>query len=403
MSSHVSSNASIERDERLQRLTEALLDPDHPTKVDTAQWAQTHLGRRDQILDDATSTFAVDDWRRCGERGIFGLLVPTELGGAGADLATALLTLEGLGQGCTDNGLTFAAASQMLSTQIALVRFGTPEQQQRWLPGLLAGTTLAALAMTEPGTGSDAFALESRAERRDDGDYVLNGHKAYITFGPICDMAIVFASTRPEAGSWGISAFLVDTTIDGVVRSDARGKMGMRTTPFGDLEFHDVVVTADALLGREGAGARIFGAILDVERSYVFAPQVGAMERQLNEAIAYAREREQGGHPIGHYQAVSHRIVAMKERYERARFFLYRAAMAETTGRDVTMYASLAKLVAGEVGIESALDASVVQGARGYLTEFEIERSLRDAIGGLTYSGTADIMRNVIARHLGLG
>jgi alkylation response protein AidB-like acyl-CoA dehydrogenase len=179
--------------------------------------------------------------------------------------------------------------------------------------------------------------------------------------------------------------------------------MGMRTTPFGDLEFHDVVVPADALLGREGAGARIFGAILDVERSYVFAPQVGAMERQLQEAIDYAKHREQGGHPIGHYQAVSHRIVAMKERYERARYFLYRAAMAETTGRDFTMYASLAKLVAGEVGIESALDASVVQGARGYLTEFEFERSLRDAIGGLTYSGTADIMRNVIARHLGLG
>lgn len=387
----------------LIRLTEALLDPDHPIKVETATWARDHLGRRDRIADDATSTFAVDDWRRCGERGIFGLLVPTELGGSGADLATTLLTLEGLGQGCTDNGLTFAAASQMLSTQIALVRFGTPAQQARWLPGLLRGTTLAALAMTEPQTGSDAFALEARARRRDDGAYVLNGHKAYITFGPICDMAIVFASTRPEAGSWGISAFLVDTTIEGVTRTDVRAKMGMRTTPFGDLEFDDVVVPADALLGREGAGARIFGAILDVERSYVFAPQVGAMQRQLDEAIAYARQRVQGGHPIGHYQAVSHRIVAMKERHERARFYLYRAAMAEATGRDVTMYASLAKLVAGEVGIESALDASVVQGARGYLTEFEIERSLRDAIGGLTYSGTADVMRNVIARHLGLG
>jgi len=387
----------------LHRLTEALVDTGHPTKMETADWARQHLGRRDLVADDANSTFAVDDWRRCGERGIFGLSVPTELGGSGADLATTLLTLEGLGQGCTDNGLTFAAASQMLSTQVALVRFGTPAQQQRWLPGLLDGTSLAALAMTEPETGSDAFALGARAQRRDDGSYVVDGHKAYITFGPICDLAIVFASTRPEAGSWGISAFLVDTTLDGVVRTDVRSKMGMRTTPFGDLEFHDVVVPADALLGREGAGARIFGAILDVERSYVFAPQVGAMERQLDEAIAYARQRTQGGHPIGRYQAVSHRIVAMKERHERARFYLYRAAMAETTGRDVTMYASLAKLVAGEVGIESALDATIVQGARGYLSEFEIERSLRDAVGGLTYSGTADVMRNVVARHLGLG
>ncbi len=389
-------------DEQLHQLTRALLDPDHPIKVETAEWARTQLGQRDSVADDAASTFAVDDWRRCAERGIFRLLVPTELGGDGADLATTLLTLEGLGQGCADNGLTFAAASQMLSTQIALTRFGSPAQQERWLPGLLDGTSLAALAMTEPETGSDAFALSATAERRDD-TYLLNGHKAYITFGPVCDMAIVFASTRPEAGSWGISAFLVDTTTEGVVRSDVRGKMGMRTTPFGDLEFNDVIVPAEARLGREGAGARIFGAILDVERSYVFAPQVGAMERQLDDTIAYAKQRNQGGHPIGHYQAVSHRIVAMKERHERARFYLYRAAMAEATGRNVTMYASLAKLVAGELGIESALDASVVQGARGYLTEFEIERNLRDAVGGLTYSGTADIMRNVIARHLGLG
>ena len=135
----------------LIRLTEALLDQDHPIKVETATWAHDHLGQRDRIADDATSTFAVDDWRRCGERGIFGLLVPTELGGTGADLATTLLTLEGLGQGCTDNGLTFAAASQMLSTQIALVRFGTPAQQQRWLPGLLRGTTLAALIRLSAG------------------------------------------------------------------------------------------------------------------------------------------------------------------------------------------------------------------------------------------------------------
>jgi len=393
---------STETEERIHRLTEALLDADHHTKVDTAAWAHAHLGRRDQTVADADSTFALDDWHRCGERGIFGLLVPTELGGAGADLATALLTLEGLGQGCTDNGLTFAVASQVLTTQVALARFGTPDQQRRWFPGLLTGRSIAAFAMSEPETGSDAFALQATATKRDDGTYVLNGHKAYVSFGPICDMVIVFASTRPDAGSWGVSAFVVDTSLDGVVRSEVREKMGMRTTPFGDLEFHDVVVPADALLGREGAGARIFGAVLDGERSYVFAPQIGAMQRQLQQTIDYAREREQGGHPIGHYQAVSHRIVAMKERYERARFYLYRAAMAETTGRDFSVYASLPKLVAADSGLESALDASVIHGARGYLTEFEVERTVRDAVGGLTYSGTSDIMRNVVARHLGL-
>jgi len=394
---------SADRGRELGDLAAAMVDLDHPTKRETAVWARRHLAQHDLVAADARSEFALDDWRRCAERGLLGLFVPQRLGGAGDDVAAALLTLEGLGQGCADNGLTYALASQLLSTQIALVRFGTDEQQREWLPGLLPGTSFAAFAMTEPDSGSDAFAMASRAERRPDGSYRLNGHKSYITFAPICDMSIVFASTRPEAGSWGISAFVVDSSSPGVTRSEVRPKMGMRTTPFGDLDFDDVIVPPTALLGREGAGASIFAAVLDVERSYVFAPQVGAMERQLAEAIDYARTRQQGGRPIGGYQAVAHRIAAMKERHERARLFLYRAAMAHVVGSDVPMAAALAKIVAGDVGIESALDATRVQGARGYLSEFEIERGVRDAVGGLVYSGTPDVMRNLVARHLGVG
>lgn len=391
-----------DRERALADLAAAMVDLDHPTKRQAAEWAREHLARHDRVAADAGSDFAVDDWRRCADQGLLGLFVPQALGGAGDDLATALLTLEGLGHGCGDNGLTYALASQLLSTQIALVRFGSDEQQRRWLPGLVGGTSFAAFAMTEPGSGSDAFALSARAERRSDGSYRLNGHKSYITFAPLCDMAIVFASTRPEAGTWGISAFLVDSASPGVTRSEVRPKMGMRTTPFGDLRYVDVIVPPSGLLGREGAGASIFATVLDVERSFVFAPQVGAMQRQLEQAIEYAREREQGGRPIGQYQAVSHRIVAMKERHERARLFLYRAAMAHVVERDVSLSASLAKLVAGDVGVESALDASLVHGARGYLSEFEIERGVRDAIGGLVYSGTPDVMRNLVARRLGL-
>lgn len=391
------------RSTTLLALAEAIADPDHPTKVEVSTWAREHLGRRDLVAADAGSEFGLDDWRRCAERGIFRLMVPAELGGSGADLATVLLTLEGLGHGCDDNGLTFAIASQMLSTQVALTRFATPGQRDRWLPGLLDGSSLAALAMTEPDSGSDAFSMAARAERLDDGSYRITGHKSYITFGPICDLVIVFASTRPDAGSWGISAFLVDTSLPGVERSSVREKMGMRTTPFGDITLDDVVVPPDALLGREGAGARIFSAILDIERSYVFAPQVGSMQRQVEQAVEFARTREQGGGPIARYQAVSHRIVAMKERHERARLFLYRAAIAEASGRDVTMAASLAKIVACDTGIESSLDLATVHGARGYVSEFEVERTVRDAVGGLAYSGSTDVLRNVIARLMGLG
>jgi alkylation response protein AidB-like acyl-CoA dehydrogenase len=390
-------------DHDLLALAQAMADAEHPIKIDTAAWAREHLAGRDLVDADLGSSFGADDWQRCADRGLVRLLVPKDLGGSESGLATALLTLEGLGQGCADNGLTFAVASQILSTQVALVRFATPEQQQRWLPPLLDGTAFAALAMTEPESGSDAFSLSARAELLDDGSYRLSGHKSFITFGPICHVAIVFASTRPDAGSWGISAFLVDTALPGVHRHAVRPKMGMRTTPFGDIVLDDVVVPADALLGREGAGARIFGAILDIERSYVFAPQVGAMERQLDEAIAFARTREQGGQPIGKYQAVSHRIAAMKERHERARLFLYRAAMAEVTGTDVTLAASLAKIVACDAGIESSLDLATIHGARGYVTEYEVERSVRDAVGGLAYSGSTDVLRNVVARLLGVG
>ena len=178
--------------------------------------------------------------------------------------------------------------------------------------------------------------------------------------------------------------------------------MGMRTTPFGDIGFDGVVVPASALLGREGAGASMFGAVLDVERSYVCAPQIGAMERQLRETIAHARTREQGGAPIARHQAVSHRIVDMKRRHESSRLMLYRAAMAHTTGRDVAMHAALAKIVAGDDGIEAALDSVKLFGAKGYVTEYEVERDLRDAVGGIVYSGTSDIQRNIVARLLGL-
>ena len=389
-------------DAELLALARAMTDLDHPVKREAADWAAAELGQADLVDADHRSVFAIDDWRRCADRGIHRLMVPEEHGGLGADRATTLLTLEGLGYGCTDNGLTFALASQIVSSQVTLVRFATDEQRERWLPGLLNGSMFAALAMTEPGSGSDAFSLQATATKQADGTYVLNGHKAYLTFGPVADLCIAFASTRPEAGSWGVSAFLVPMDLPGVVQGPLREKMGMRTTPFGDIEFRDVVLPADALLSREGAGASIFSAVLDIERAYVFAPQIGAMERQLHDATAYALEREQGGQPIARYQAVSHRLVAMKERHEHCRLLLYRAAMADVTGRGMSLAASLAKIATADAGIASSVDAALLHGAKGYVSEFEIERQLRDAVGGLVYSGTTDVLRNIVARHLGV-
>ena len=390
-------------DSALLEVAQAIADLDHPVKVAASDWAREHIGRRDLIEADHQSLFGRDDWEACAAHGVLATMVPTELGGAGGSLTTALLTLEGLGHGCSDNGLTFALASQMLSTQLVLERHGTAEQQARWMPGLLDGSLIGAFAMTEPDAGSDAFSMSATADPLPGGGYRLDGHKAYITFGPVCDVCIVFASTRPGGGSWGISAFLVPTELPGVDRGAVRPKMGMRTTPFGDLRFDAVELPPEALIGREGSGASIFAATLDVERSFIFAPQVGGMQRQLESTLAYARDREQGGHAISQYQAVGHRLAAMKERHERARLFLYRAAIAEARGDRLTMAASLAKIVACDAAIESSLDAAVIHGAKGYLPEFEGERQFRDAVGGLVYSGSTDVLRNVVARLLGAG
>ena len=389
-------------DTELLAIAHAMAGLDHAVKDDTSAWAASHLAQHDRVAADLEARFAPGDWQALADRGVFRVLVPTELGGSYTTLADALLTLEGLGHGCRDNGLVFAAGSQVLSTQEALVRFGTPEQHERWLTPLVDGSIMGSFAMTEPDVGSDAYSIGSTAVADGDG-FVLNGHKAYITFGSRADLVIAFASTDPSAGAWGLSAFLVPTDLDGVELLGNRDKMGMRTTPFGDIRFTDVRLPAGALLGRVGAGASIFNAVIQVERAFVLTTQVGALQRQLEGSIDYARRREQGGQPIARHQAVAHRLADMKQHHETARLHVYRAAIASVTGRDVPMTAAMSKLVGSEAGIEAALSAVSVHGAPGYVSEFEVERDLRDAIGGLVYSGTSDIQRNIIARLLGVG
>lgn len=390
-------------DSELLALAQAMADLDHPTKIEVSQWAAANLAQHDRVAADLASDFAADDWKRMADRGLMRTMVAEEFGGAGLGLAATLLTLEGLGHGCRDNGLGFALASQILSTQVALERFGNDEQRTRWLTPLLDGTAMVALSMTEPDSGSDAYALAATAEPLDDGSFRINGHKAYITFGSRFDMAIVFATTNPAAGQWGITAFLVPADLPGVERVGNRDKMGMRTTPFGDMTFTDVIVPADAVLGRVGSGASIFAAVLEVERSFVFVTQVGAMQRQVEDTIAFANGRIQGGGPISSHQVIAHRIVDMKQRHETARLFVYKAAIAAVTGKQASISSALAKITACKLGIESALDSASIHGARGYVSEYEVEREVRDAVGGLAYSGTSDIQRNIVARHLGLG
>lgn len=382
-------------------VVEAMLDVRHPVKMATADWARGALDPGDMIDRDLRCTFFREAWSECAAAGILGSVVPVEFGGTGDDAVTTTLKLEGLGLGCRDNGLAFAVASQMLSFQDALVRFGTADQRSRILGPACRGELLGAFAITEEGSGSDTYAMSTRAERVD-GGWRLTGEKVHITLAPVADVAIVFAVTDPDRGRWGLSAFIVHAGRPGVTFTDTKPKMGLRTTPFGDIHLDGYVASSDDLIGAEGSGASIFATCMESERALIMASHLGAAERTLHDAIARANDRRQFGRSIGTFQAISHRLADMAMRHEAARLLLYRAAVELGSGHRSTLAAAMAKLGVSEAIAELTLDAARIHGAQGYVTEYEIEREVRDALGGLVYSGTSDVQRNLIAALIGV-
>lgn len=355
----------------------------------------------DVVARDRDGVFPREAWAACGEFGLLGLNVPRAYGGGGHDPLTVIAALEALGYGCRDNGLTFAVCAQVTSLLPTLIEFASEEHKQRYLPALCRGEAIACDAMTEPESGSDAFAMRTTAVKDGDG-YLLNGCKTYLTFAPVADLFLVYALTRPQAGSWGASLFLIDRDTPGLEIGPTKSKMGLRTVPMGEITLHDVRVPAAQRIGPEGAGASIFNAAQEWERAGVLAFQVGRMEKQLEECVAFARGRKAFGQSIGSFQSVSNRIAEMKLRLETARLLTYRAAWRKAQGEPAMLDAALAKLHLSEAFVDSSLDAVRIHGGRGYVTEEEVERDLRDAIGGPIYGGTSDIQRNIIARILGL-
>ncbi len=354
------------------------------------------------IARDRASEFSVEGWKACADQGILSMSVPSEYNDTGVDTdpLTGALAMEALGRGCRDNGLLLALATQMWTVQYPISRFGTDEQKRRYLPAMTSGELIGAHATTEAIAGSDHLALSTTATRQGDG-YLLNGEKKLITLGPIADVALVFATVDADKGRWGITAFIVDLNSEGV-RRVSREKMGLRTAPLGDLVFEDCFVPATNLLGSEGAGASISSESLGVERCFVLASQIGAMQRQLEESIEYAKNRQQFGKPIGQFQSVSNRIVDMKLLVETGQLLLYKTAWKLSRGESITLESALLKLHLAESFVITSLDYIRTHGGGAYLTDNEIERDLRDAVGGVIYAGTSDIQRVLAARILGL-
>jgi alkylation response protein AidB-like acyl-CoA dehydrogenase len=350
---------------------------------------------------DKRGEFNLEGWRKCAEFGIHGLPIPVEHGGVGADPLTTVGVLESLGHGCKDNGLVFSINAHMWTLEIPLLDFGSEEQKRKYLPGLCGGSLIGGNAMTEPGSGSDAYSLQTTAERRGDR-YVLNGSKTFVTNGSVGDLIIVYATLDRSIGPNGICGFLVEKDCPGLKVGRALEKMGLRTSPMAELFFEDCEVPVENRLGREGNGKNLFTHSMNWERACILASAVGAMQRLLETSIRYAKDRKQFGQSIGKFQLVATKIVDMKMRLDQAQAALYRTAWLQGKGKSIYLEAALAKLTISENWVRCAEDAIQIHGGYGYMVESDVERELRDALGSKLYSGTSEIQRIIVASLLGL-
>lgn len=379
----------------------ALTEDQEMLRDEIIQFARRELNK-DIIERDRAQQFPRDLWLKCGEMGLQGLPVPEEYGGAGLDALSTAIALEALGYGCEDGGLSFSICAHLLACVIPIINHGTEEQKQKYLPKLSSGELIAVNAMSEPGSGSDAYNMKTRAIKDGDG-YRINGTKIWSTNGPIADLAVLYAVTDPDKGYYGgTSVFLVDKDTPGFSPGQKFEKMGLRTSPIGEIVIEDMWLPDSALVGGEGAGTTVFTQSMEWERVCIGAKHCGTMQRLLDKSLAYANERTAFGQTIGTYQAVSHKIVDMKVRLEASRLLSYNAATRLDKARDVAIDASMTKIFVSEALVQTALDTVQIFGGNGFTTDYEVERSLRDSIGGKIYSGTNEIQRNILAKWLGL-
>ncbi|NTX01467.1 acyl-CoA dehydrogenase family protein [Myxococcus sp. CA040A] len=355
----------------------------------------------DVVTLDAEGTFNREGWHRLASFGAAGFPIPRRYGGAEHPVPITAQALEGLGYGCADNGLLFALGAHLWACALPILLFGTEAQKERYLPALARGEMLGGHAMTEPEAGSDVAALQTTATRKGEG-YVLQGRKVFVTNGPVADILLVFATVDASRGRDGLTAFLVEKGQPGLHVERTVPKMGLRTASMGELRLDDCEVPASNRLGEEGGGLALFSQMMEYERGLILAPALGAMERTLERCIRRARERQQFGRPIGGFQAISSKLVEMKLRLETARGLLYRFAWLKQQGRSAMFEASLVKLHVSESWVQTSLEAVQLHGGLGYLTETQLEREVRDALGSRIFSGTSELQRELVARSMGL-
>jgi len=346
---------------------------------------------------DRSNSFPRDLWPQMGKLGVLGITVEEEWGGAGLGYLEHVVAMEEISRGSASVGLSYGAHSNLCVNQIR--RNGSAEQKRRYLPKLISGEHLGALAMSEPGAGSDVVSMRLKAEKRG-GRYILNGTKMWITNGPAADVLVVYAKTDPNAGPRGISAFLVEKSFNGFRPAQKLDKLGMRGSDTAELVFEDCEVPSENLLGREGDGVRVLMSGLDYERSVLAAGPVGIMQACMDVVLPYVHDRKQFGASIGSFQLMQGKIADMYVALSAARAYVYAVAKACDAGKTTRKDAAGAILYAGEKATWMALEAIQCLGGTGYINEFPTGRLLRDAKLYEIGAGTSEIRRWLIGREL---
>ena len=371
---------------------------------DTADMIRDSVERfaADEILPraadiDRDNEFPMDLWPKMGEVGILGVTVEEEYGGAGLGYLEHVVALEEVSRASGSVGLSYGAHSNLCVNQIR--RNGSQAQKQKYLPKLISGEFVGALAMSEPGAGSDVVSMRTRADKKGDR-YILNGSKMWITNGPDADVLVIYAKTQPDAGPRGISAFLVEKDFTGFSTGSKLDKLGMRGSNTCELIFEDCEVPEENLVGGENEGVRVLMSGLDFERAVLAAGPLGIMQACMDAVVPYIHERKQFGQPIGEFQLMQGKIADMYTTMNACRAYVYAVATACDRGETTRKDAAGAILYAAEKATWMALEAIQALGGNGYTNDFPTGRLLRDAKLYEIGAGTSEIRRMLIGREL---